>query len=219
MQPLEDVEIHRLEGELNADRPQQIVSAAASLLSQLTQFAGVVMTPKRREAAFRHLEFLRLSDRRVLLILVTPEGDVQNRILHTDRVVHAVAADRGDQFLQPEFRRPVVRRHSRSAGGRAARAARGHRGPDEGRRRRGRGRARAGRGAGRHRRAQPAARRGPRVEHGAAAPPLRSVRAEDVAPAPARRLAARAGRADLHRRRIGAGAARRMQRRHRAATR
>ncbi len=85
MQPLEDIEIHRLEGEFVADRPQELVSAAASLLSQLTHFAGVVMTPKRREASFRHLEFLRLSDRRVLLIIVTSEGDVQNRILHTDR--------------------------------------------------------------------------------------------------------------------------------------
>ncbi len=86
MKPLEHSEIHRLEGELVADRPQQLMSAAAGLLSQLTQFAGVVMTPKRREASFRHLEFLRLSERRVLLILVTAEGDVQNRILHTDRV-------------------------------------------------------------------------------------------------------------------------------------
>ncbi len=85
MKPLERSEIHRLEGELVADRPQQLMSAAAGLLSQLTQFAGVVMTPKRREATFRHLEFLRLSERRVLLILVTAEGDVQNRILHTDR--------------------------------------------------------------------------------------------------------------------------------------
>src|SRR5450432_3169390 len=85
MKPLEQNEIDRLEGELIADRPQQLMSAAAGLLSQLTQFAGVVMTPKRREASFRHLEFLRLSDRRVLLIIVTAEGDVQNRILHTDR--------------------------------------------------------------------------------------------------------------------------------------
>src|SRR5690242_4664083 len=85
VQPLEDDEIHRLEGELEGDRPQQLVNAAASLLSQLTQFAGVVMTPRRREAAFRHLEFLRLSEHRVLLIVVTPEGDVQNRIPHTDR--------------------------------------------------------------------------------------------------------------------------------------
>src|SRR4029079_15753290 len=85
VQPLEEVEIHRLEDELIVDRPQQIVNAAAALLSQLTQFAGIVATPKRREASFRHLEFLRLSDRRVLLIIVTPDGDVQNRILHTDR--------------------------------------------------------------------------------------------------------------------------------------
>jgi heat-inducible transcriptional repressor len=85
VKPLERQEIERLEGELEGDRPQQLVSAAASLLSQLTQFAGVIMTPKRREAAFRHLEFLRLSEHRVLLIVVTPGGDVQNRILHTDR--------------------------------------------------------------------------------------------------------------------------------------
>ena len=85
VQPLEEVEIHRLEDELIVDRPQQIVNAAAALLSQLTQFAGIVATPKRRDASFRHLEFLRLSDRRVLLIIVSSEGDVQNRILHTDR--------------------------------------------------------------------------------------------------------------------------------------
>jgi len=85
VKPLEQQEIERLEGEFEGDRPKQLVNAAASLLSQLTQFAGVVMTPRRREAAFRHLEFLRLSEHRVLLIVVTPEGDVQNRILHTDR--------------------------------------------------------------------------------------------------------------------------------------
>jgi len=84
VQPLEEGEVHRLEGEFSGDRPQPLVNAAALLLSQLTHFAGVVMTPKR-EASFRHLEFLRLSERRVLLIIVTPEGDVQNRILHTDR--------------------------------------------------------------------------------------------------------------------------------------
>ncbi len=81
---LEPGEINRLEEEITADRPQQLVASAANLMSQLTHFAGVVITP-RREGGFRHLEFLRLSDRRVLLIIVTAEGDVQNRILHTER--------------------------------------------------------------------------------------------------------------------------------------
>ncbi len=82
---LEDAEINELQGHLQADRPQLLVNAAAQMLSQLTHFAGVVTTSRRREASFRHVEFMRLSDRRVLLIIVTAEGDVQNRILHTDR--------------------------------------------------------------------------------------------------------------------------------------
>ena len=85
VQPLHEIEIHRLEGELTAERPTELVATAATLLSQLTRFAGVVAVPRRRDAAFRHLEFLRLSDHRVLLIIVTPEGEVQNRVLHTAR--------------------------------------------------------------------------------------------------------------------------------------
>jgi heat-inducible transcriptional repressor len=103
VKPLEQGEIHRLEGEFSVDRPQQLVNAAASLLSQLTQFAGVVATPKRREAVFRHLEFLRLSDRRVLLIIVTPDGDVQNRILHTDRSYSPTALIEATNFFNQNF--------------------------------------------------------------------------------------------------------------------
>ena len=85
VKPLDESEISELQGQLQADRPQLLVGAAAQMLSQLTHFAGVVATQRRREASFRHIEFLRLSDRRVLLIIVMAEGDVQNRILHTDR--------------------------------------------------------------------------------------------------------------------------------------
>jgi len=78
-------EIHRLEDQLHPDNPQRVIQAASQLLSQLTQFAGIVMTPRRRAVTFRQLEFLRLSEKRVLLIVITPEGDVQNRILFTER--------------------------------------------------------------------------------------------------------------------------------------
>ncbi|OGA15204.1 MAG: heat-inducible transcriptional repressor HrcA [Betaproteobacteria bacterium RIFCSPLOWO2_02_FULL_66_14] len=77
--------IHELEGQLHPDNPQRMIQAASQLLSQLTQFAGVVMTPRRRPTTLRQIEFLRLSEKRVLLIVITTEGDVQNRILHTDR--------------------------------------------------------------------------------------------------------------------------------------
>lgn len=67
---------------IDAGRPQRVFSHAANMLSSLSQFVGVVMAP-RRSSVFRHIEFLSLSERRVLVILVSPEGDVQNRIIHT----------------------------------------------------------------------------------------------------------------------------------------
>lgn len=82
VQPVEQQHQRIIQGQLQVAEPQRAIQAAAQLLSQLSQFAGVVMTP-RRAAAFRQVEFMRLSDKRVLLIIVTPEGDVQNRILLT----------------------------------------------------------------------------------------------------------------------------------------
>ncbi|MBN9426275.1 MAG: heat-inducible transcriptional repressor HrcA [Burkholderiales bacterium] len=84
VQPLQQTQAAVIQGKLQADEPQRVLSTAASLLSNLSHFAGVVMTP-RRESLFRQVEFLRLSERRVLLIIVTPDGDVQNRILTADR--------------------------------------------------------------------------------------------------------------------------------------
>lgn len=74
-------EIHKL---LPFAEPGRVVTAAAALLSNLSQFAGVVSAPKRAQV-FRHVEFIRLSDKRVLLIIITPDGDVQNRILFVQR--------------------------------------------------------------------------------------------------------------------------------------
>ncbi|RJG22200.1 heat-inducible transcriptional repressor HrcA [Massilia cavernae] len=68
---------------LPSQGPQKIISNAAQMLSSLSQFAGVVMSP-RRESAFQQIEFLRLSEKRILLVIVDPRGDVQNRLLLTD---------------------------------------------------------------------------------------------------------------------------------------
>ena len=68
---------------LQPDQPQKVIANAAQLLSNLSHFVGVVMAPKR-SSVFRHIEFLRLSERRLLVIIVSPEGDVQNRVLFTE---------------------------------------------------------------------------------------------------------------------------------------
>ena len=68
---------------LAPDQPLKVLSSAAHMLSSLSQFVGVVMAP-RRSSVFSHIEFLRLSDRRFLVIIVSPDGDVQNRVIFTE---------------------------------------------------------------------------------------------------------------------------------------
>ena len=85
MQPLASEKIHAIEGQLHPSQPQQLISSASHLLSGLTHFAGIVLTPRRQTPRIRQMEFVSLSDKRILLILVTTAGDVQNRILFTER--------------------------------------------------------------------------------------------------------------------------------------
>jgi len=63
---------------------KHLSSSVSEALSELTKFAGVVMIPKAKKLTFKHIEFLSLSDKRVLVIIVTDDGDVQNRVLFTD---------------------------------------------------------------------------------------------------------------------------------------
>jgi len=67
---------------LQPDQPQRVIANAAHLLSSLSSFVGVVTAP-RKPSVFHHIEFLRLGERRVLVIMVSPDGDVQNRVIFT----------------------------------------------------------------------------------------------------------------------------------------
>lgn len=68
---------------LAPDQPRRVISNAAHMLSSLSHFVGVVMAP-RQTSVFRHIEFLRLSEKRFLVIIVSPDGDVQNRVIFTE---------------------------------------------------------------------------------------------------------------------------------------
>jgi len=81
-----DIDEHVVDAEcmrLDVQQPQKLIASAAQMLSSLSQFAGVVQSP-RRESVFQQIEFLRLSEKRILLVIVDPRGDVQNRLLLTE---------------------------------------------------------------------------------------------------------------------------------------
>ena len=103
VQPLQKQEIQRLEYELSSPDPHELIASAAGLLSSLTQFAGVVMIPKRRSIAFRHLEFLPLSEKRILVIIVTSDGNVQNRIIMADKPYTASELTQATNFFNQHY--------------------------------------------------------------------------------------------------------------------
>ena len=102
VKPVEEVLANEAQDAIQADAPQRVVAAAAQVLSNLSNFAGVVMTPRRSEV-FKQVEFLRLSEKRVLLILVTPEGDVQNRIILTERDYGPSELIEASNYLNSQF--------------------------------------------------------------------------------------------------------------------
>jgi heat-inducible transcriptional repressor len=87
VQPLTAAEVRRLTGELDPGQdPHHLIESASQMLSEISSLAGIVMVPRRDEqVAFRHLDFVKLSEKRILAILVTQDAQVHNRILTTER--------------------------------------------------------------------------------------------------------------------------------------
>ncbi|PLY16808.1 MAG: heat-inducible transcriptional repressor HrcA [Sedimenticola sp.] len=86
VKPLDSREVRELRKQLfKDDDPKGLVESASKLLSSFTLMAGLVMVPKRKHVAFRQIEFLPLTGKRVLTILITREGEVHNRVITTRR--------------------------------------------------------------------------------------------------------------------------------------
>lgn len=104
-EPLNEAEQRRIAEELlpGERSSQDLVQAASALLSRLSTMAGVVTVPRRNLAILRRIQFLPLSERRVLVILVVNQSEVQNRILHTERPYGADELERYANVLNEHF--------------------------------------------------------------------------------------------------------------------
>lgn len=104
IKPMQSSDVRSLADTLDpsSDTPQ-LLETASSMLSGLTQMVGVVMLPHQQQAALRQIEFLPLSENRVLAILVFNEKDVQNRVIHTDRQYALPELERIANYLNAQF--------------------------------------------------------------------------------------------------------------------
>ena len=95
----------RLKSQLSTtgDDPGQIVYQVSLMLSEITHLAGIVSVPRGQHATLRQIEFLPLSDNRILAILVINDREVQNRILHTDRDYSSSELEQAANFINAHY--------------------------------------------------------------------------------------------------------------------
>ena len=102
-QPLDKAHVEQLKSHFQPDNPSRLLVQASNLLSELTHFAGVVATPQRSAITVRQIEFLRLAERKVLLIIVMPDGEVENRVLFTHKDYNQSQLTEASNFLNQHY--------------------------------------------------------------------------------------------------------------------
>ena len=100
VKPLDAKELTRLhQGLSEQEDTGNVIGVASRLLAELTRMAGVVTLPRRELVCLRHIEFLPLSHKRVLVIFVTNEQEVHNKVIRTDKAFSASELQQAGAYL------------------------------------------------------------------------------------------------------------------------
>jgi heat-inducible transcriptional repressor len=104
LKPLDDLQLSQVKEGLERDgNSLTVVETASRLLSSLTHMAGVVMVPKRDRIIVKQVEFIPLSETRVLNVLVTTQGEVLNRIIEISRKYTTSELEQAGRFLTEHY--------------------------------------------------------------------------------------------------------------------
>ena len=111
LRPLDEVATAEMRRQFEASRESstELIATVSQLLSSATQLAGVVTFPRTRQASVTQMEFVGLSENRVLVVLVFNDREVQNRIIQLERHYSADELKRASNYLNEQFRGRSVR--------------------------------------------------------------------------------------------------------------
>ena len=101
---LNSIEVEKIAKELDPGNDfKSLMQRTSSMLSDITQLAGVVMLPRTEQSKLQHIEFVVLSGNRVLVILVVNDREVQNRIINTSRTYSVSELQEASNYLNDIF--------------------------------------------------------------------------------------------------------------------
>jgi len=104
IKPMHSREIEDIKQHLsNSINTSLLITQASDMLSSITKMAGLVTLPRRECTRLQHIEFLPLSSRRVLVILVVNDQEVQNRVIQVDREYTTAELLQAANFINSEF--------------------------------------------------------------------------------------------------------------------
>ncbi|MGH8269397.1 MAG: heat-inducible transcriptional repressor HrcA [Steroidobacteraceae bacterium] len=111
VQPVEEAAAAEIRRQLESrqieaprESSKELIATVSQLLSSVTRLAGVVTLPRAAEASITQVEFVSLSENRVLVVLIFGEREVQNRIIQLERYYSPDELKRASNFLNEQFR-------------------------------------------------------------------------------------------------------------------
>jgi len=104
VQPLKTDTVCQIEEKLNSnDDPQELIQSASSLLSGVTNLAGIVTIPRHDYVELRHIEFLPLSENSILVVIVINDNEIHNKIITPSRTFKRNELEQAANYLNAQF--------------------------------------------------------------------------------------------------------------------
>jgi heat-inducible transcriptional repressor len=86
-----------------SDKPERLMERTSQLLSALSENVGIVISPNLAHDLLQHINFVNLSEKRILVVLVSAPNIVHNKIIHLQETISQDDLDRTARYLNHEF--------------------------------------------------------------------------------------------------------------------
>jgi heat-inducible transcriptional repressor len=86
------------------DGAEHLMARASQVLSRVSKNMGIVISPPISRVALKHLQFVKLVDNRILVILVSRAGIVQNRVIHYQEEISQTELDQAARYIVENFK-------------------------------------------------------------------------------------------------------------------